>query len=125
MVLPRSVSGFLVDRLRDDDDGPVPGGYHRFERRRIEVVEVNMGHEHEVGLGQVGEGLASANRIDVDRLAVPLHDERRVVDRVDDQGAVVGGDVVARITAFPQLRAWGTLPCSTAGRQPTQRKDDA
>ena len=96
MVLPRSVSGiFSATVLGATIDGPSPGGHDGFERRRIEVVEVDVGHQHEIGLGQVGERLDAADRIDVDRLAVPLHEEGRVVYRMDHQDAVVGGDLVA------------------------------
>ena len=59
------------------------------------MVEVDVGHQHEIGLGQFGEGLRAADRIDVDRLAVPLHEEGRMAYGMDDQDALVGGDLVA------------------------------
>ena len=59
------------------------------------MVEVVVGHQHKVGLGQVGEGLGTADRVYVHGLAIPLHDEGGVVDGVDDENAVVGGDLVA------------------------------
>ena len=59
------------------------------------MVGVDVGHQHEIGLGQPGERLGAADRIDVDRLAVELHEEGRMVDRMDHQDALVGGDLVA------------------------------
>ena len=60
-----------------------PGRHDGFKRFRVEVVAVDVGHQHEIGLGQVGERLGTANRVHVHGLAVPQHEERGVVDRVD------------------------------------------
>ena len=56
------------------------------------MILVDVGDQNQIGPGQFLEPFPSADRIDIDRLVFPLHDEGGVIDRVDHQITVVGGD---------------------------------
>jgi hypothetical protein len=65
------------------------------ERVRAVVVAVAVADEHQLGRGNAGERGCAADGVVVDRLAIPLHDEAGVVDRVDQHVASGGVEKVA------------------------------
>src|SRR5690606_36472013 len=98
----REFGGQLVeDDFRGDDLRMLPE--HGAQRIGVEMVAVMVGEDDQGGVGQPGEAFAAAHRIAEDRLAVPFHDEGRVVDGDDDQrpgGGLIG---VARIHRLSSL----------------------
>ena len=91
-LLPHVLRQFLGHCCRSHD--------HRFvltdgtQSLGIEMIAMNIGDEDEVGLRKIREGLPASHRIDIDRLSIPSHDKRSVIDRMDDQIAVFRTDVV-------------------------------
>ena len=85
----------LRHTLGGDDRSANARGQELGQRGCLEVVEVEMGEQDEVGLGQIGERLGAAHRINIDRLAIPLEEKAGVADRMYDQVALAGWNAIA------------------------------
>ena len=72
---------FFRDRSRGNNRRAAADG---FQRSSVQVVAVNVSDQNQIRLRQSVEALAAADGIDINRLVLPSHRERRVVDRVND-----------------------------------------
>ena len=57
---------------------------------------MNVRDQDDPSKGKRLESLHVADRIDVNCLLLPLHDECGVIDRMNNQIAIVSGDMIAR-----------------------------
>ena len=70
------------------------GSSHGVQSRGVEVIAVAMTDEDQVRARKALVGGGTANRIVIDQLPIPAHDEARVIDRMENDLAVGSGEVI-------------------------------
>ena len=91
--IPKSGGHAVVNGPRGNDHDV--GSSYGVQSRGVEVIAVAVADEDQVRAWKALVGGGAADRIVINQLPIPAHDEARVIDRMENNLAVGGGEVVA------------------------------